>query len=184
MGLDDQDLSAEEQRLAADLARLAVDPSAERGAAIMAAVRGSHPQDRSAVRPWRLVLAGVGAIAILMAGTVGAVASSGEALPNYPNYSLRMFGEQVRLVVADPAGREQLRISFAKSRIYQARSILTLGDVSNARGLLRDSREYLAQTRKDLGSLSSSEQGQIQNQLNQAEADEHQAEMQLNQEGE
>jgi hypothetical protein len=184
MGLDDQDLSAEEQRLAADLTRLAVDPSAERRAGIMAAVRGSHPQDRSAVRPWRLVLAGVGAVAILMAGTVGAVASSGEALPNNPNYSLRVFGEQVRLVVADPAGREQLRISFAKSRIYQARSILTLGDVSNARGLLRDSREYLAQTRKDLGGLSSSEQGQIQNQLNQAEADEHQAEMQLNQEGE
>ena len=184
MGLDDQDLSAEEQRLAAELARLAVDPSAERRAGIMAAVRGSHPQDRSAVRPWRLVLAGVGAVAIFMAGTVGAVASSGEALPNNPNYSLRVFGEQVRLVVADPAGREQLRISFAKSRIYQARSILTLGDVSNARGLLRDSREYLAQTRKDLGSLSSSEQGQIQNQLNQAEADEHQAEMQLNQEGE
>jgi hypothetical protein len=184
MGLDDQDLSAEEQRLAADLARLAADPSAERRAAIMAAVRGSHPQDRSAVRPWRLVLAGVGAVAILMAGTVGAVASSGEALPNNPNYSLRVFGEQVRLVVANPAGREQLRISFAKSRIDQARSILTQGDVSNARGLLRDSREYLAQTRKDLGSLSSSEQGQIQNQLNQAEEDEHQAEMQLNQEGE
>jgi phage-related protein len=41
----------------------------------------------------------------------------------------------------------------------------------------------LDQAKKDLGSLPPSEQGQIRNQLNQAEANEHQAELQLNQDG-
>jgi hypothetical protein len=93
-----------------------------------------------------------------------------------------MFGEQVRLALADPAGREQMRIAFANARIAQAQAILA-HDRSNAKGLLRDSREYLIQTRNDLGNVPPGSQGQIQTQLNQAEAAEHQAEAQLNQNG-
>jgi hypothetical protein len=117
-----------------------------------------------------------------MASTGGAVAASGDALPNSPNYSLRTLGEQVRLALASPVGREQLRIAFANARTTQAQAILS-HDRSNAKGLLRDSRQYLNQTRNDLGSVPAGQQGQIQNQLNQAEAAEHQAEIQLNQAG-
>jgi hypothetical protein len=182
MELDDQDLSGDERRLAAELGGLARDAGAERSARIMAAVRSARAPRRAVFGPWRLALAGVGAVGILMASTGGAVAASSDALPSNPNYSLRMFGEQVRLALADPAGREQMRIAFANARIAQAQAILA-HDRSNAKGLLRDSREYLIQTRNDLGNVPPGSQGQIQTQLNQAEAAEHQAEAQLNQNG-
>jgi hypothetical protein len=183
MELDDQDLSGDERRLAGELAALAVDASAERRDRIMAAVRSSHEPRRAVTGPWRLALAGLGAVGILMASAGGVVAASGDALPNSPNYSLRVLGEQARLALADPTAREQLRIAFATSRINQAQAILG-HDRSNAKGLLRDSRGYLNQTRNELGSVPANQQGQIQNQLNQAEAAEHQAEAQLNQGGE
>jgi hypothetical protein len=183
MELDDQDLTLDERRLAAELGALAEDASAERRNRIMAAVRSSHAPSRSVIGPWRVALAGLGAVGILMASTGGAVAASGDALPNSPNYSLRTFGEQVRLALADPSGREKLRIAFATTRINQAQAIL-VHDRSNAKGLLRDSRQYLNQTRNELGTVPSNQQGQIQKQLNQAEAAEHQAEAQLNQGGE
>ena len=182
MELDDQYLSGDERHLAAELGGLARDAGAERSARIMAAVRSAHAPRRAVFGPWRVALAGLGAVGILMASTGGAVAASGDALPSSPNYSLRMFGEQVRLVMADPSARERLRIAFANARIAQAQMILA-HDRSNAKGLLRDSREYLTQTRNDLGSVPAANQGQIQNQLNQAEAAEHQAEAQLNQNG-
>jgi hypothetical protein len=183
MELDDQDLSPEEQRLAAQLEELAFSPSPERRASIMAAVRTTPLPGRSVIGRWRIAFAVVGAAAILMVSTVGAVASSGEALPNNPNYSLRLLGERVRLALADPTTREHLRIAFAQARIAQVQPTLAHGDRSNAKGLLRDSREYLDQARKDIGNLPRSEQGQVENQLNQAEVDEHQAESQLSQEG-
>lgn len=184
MELAGDELSAEERRLALELGQLASDPTPERHAAIMAAVRSSRLPRQGVIGPWRLALAGVAAAAIVLASTVGAVAFSGDALPDSPKYSLRVFGEQVRLALAEPTTREQLRIDFAHARISQARAILGHGDRSNARGLLRDSREYIAQTRKNLANVPAGEQGQIQNQLNQTEADEHQAENQLNQGGE
>lgn len=183
MELDDQELSGDERRLAAELGTLAEDASAERRGRIMAAVRSSHAPRRAVIGPWRVALAGLGAVGILMASTGGAVAASGDALPNSPNYSLRTFGEQVRLALADPSGREMLRIAFANARINQAQAILA-HDRANAKGLLRDSRGYLNQVRNDLGSVPASQQGQIESQLNQAEAAEHQAEAQLHQGGE
>jgi hypothetical protein len=182
MELDDQDLTLEERRLAAELGALAEDAGAERRNRIMAAVRSSHAPRRAVLGPWRVALAGLGAVGILMASTGGAVAASGDALPNSPNYSLRTFGEQVRLALADPSGREKLRIAFANARINQAQAILP-HDRANAKGLLRDSRQYLNQTRNELGSVPAGQQGQIQDQLNQAEAAEHQAEAQLDQSG-
>jgi hypothetical protein len=183
LALDDADLSADERQLAGELAGLAVDASAERRARIMAAVRASNPPRRVLAGGWRVALAGMVAAGVLMASAGGALAASSDALPSSPNYFLRTFGEQVRLALADTASREQLRIAFANERISQARTILT-HDRSNARGLLRDSREYLTQTRTDLGTLPANEQGPTQNQLNQAEAAEHQAEAQLNENGE
>jgi hypothetical protein len=183
VGIDNQDLSADERRLAAQLEKLAVSPSPERRANIMAAVRAAQPARRSFIGRWRVALAVAGAAAILMTSTVGAVASSGDALPNNPNYSLRVLGEQVRLALADPSTREHLRIAFANTRIAQAQATIAHGDRSNAKGLLRDSHQYLDQARKDIGNLPRSEQGEIENQLNQAEANEHQAEAQLGQNG-
>ena len=184
MALNDQDLSPDEQRLVAELASITEDPAPDRRALIVAAVRSAPSQPHRLVRPWRLVIAAAAAIALLAASTIGAVAASADALPSSPNYSLRSFGEMVRLTLADPSTREQLRIAFAQSRISQARSVLRQGDRSNAKGLLHDSRDYLAETKQDISSLSSGEQGAVQNQLNQAEAQQNQAEVQLNQQGE
>ena len=183
MELDSEGLSASERQLVAELSDLGVSPRPEQHAAIMAAVRRSQDVRPSVIGRWRLALVGLGAAAILIASSVGAVAASNDALPSSPTYSVRVAVEQVRLTLASPAGREQLRIAFANARIDQARAILRQGDRSNAEGLLHDSRGYLDQTKKDLGNLPAGEQGQIQNQLNQAEANEQQAEKQLNQEG-
>jgi hypothetical protein len=183
MELNDGELSAAEQELAGELAALGVNPSPGTHAAIMAAVRRSQTARPSVIGRWRPALVGLSAAALLVLTSVGAVAASNDALPSSPTYSLRVGTEQVRIALSSPAGREQLRIDFANARTNQARAILRQGDRADAKGLLRDSRAYLDQAKKDLGSLSPSEQGQIQNQLNQAEANEHQAELQLNQDG-
>ena len=183
MEVNEEGLSAAERQLAAELSALGVNPSPQKSAAIMAAVRRSQDVRPTVVRRWRLALVAFGAAALLALSSVGAVAASNDALPSSPTYSLRFAGEQVRLALASPAAREQLRIDFANARVNQARAILSQGGHSDAQSLLRDSRGYLAQARKDLGSLPANEQGQIQNQLNQAETNEHQAEAQLNQDG-
>lgn len=184
MALDDGELSPDEQRLAAELARLAVDPSPERRRRILTAVRAAPAPRPALLRPWRVAIAVAAALVLLAAGAAGALAASSDALPNSPNYPLRSIGERVRLALADPAGREQLRISFAQSRIAQARTVLKRDDRSNARSLLRDSRAYLGDAQQDLHNVPSGEQGTVQNQLNQAQAQQDDAEGQLNQQGE
>lgn len=183
MELNDRDLSADERRLADELASLIQDPSADRRVRIMSAVRNLPVAPPRSVRRWRLAIAAIAAAALLVITSVGALAASSEALPNSPNYHLRSFGEQLRLTFADPTTREQLRISFAQSRISQARIVLQRGDRTDARGLLRDSRQYIAETKQELAALPSGEQGQIENQLNQTQTDQNQAESQLNQQG-
>ena len=183
MELNDEGMSAADRQLAGELAALGVNPSPEKVTAIMAMVRRSQDARPSVVRRWRLALVAFGAAALLALSSVGAVAASNDALPSSPTYSLRFAGEQARLALASPAGREQLRIDFANARINQARAILKQGGRTDAKSLLRDSRGYLAQTKKDLASLPPNEQGAIQKQLNQAEANENQAELQLNQDG-
>lgn len=186
MEIDDRELSAAERDLAMRLAQLADDPSPERRAAIMAAVRGAREPrlaPRTTMGGWRPALAILAAAVILSASTVGVLAASADALPSSPTYSLRVFGERVRLTVADPTSRAQLRITFAHARIVQARMALGHGDRSDAQVLLRDSRQYIDQAQNELGDVPSGQQGQIQNQLNQAGNDEHQAESQLNQQG-
>jgi hypothetical protein len=183
MELNDQDLSAAERQLAVELAGLTQVPSAERRAVIMAAVRNAPGPRRQVFRPRRMAIAAAAAVCLLAVSSVGAVAASADALPSSPTYSLRSFGELVRLTFAVPSAREQLRLAFAQSRICQARAVLQQGDRSDAKGLLRDSRQYLAQTKQDIGNLSSGEQGEVQNQINQTEVQQSQAEAQLNQEG-
>jgi hypothetical protein len=183
MELNDDGMSATERALAGELAGLGVDPSPEKRASIMAAVRRSQIARPSVIRRWRFALVGSGAAALLALSSVGAVAASNDALPSSPTYSLRLAGEQFRIALASPTGRQQLRIDFANARTNQALAMLKQGGRTDASNLLRDSRGYLAQTKKDLGKLPANEQGQIQNQLNQAEANEHQAELQLNQTG-
>lgn len=183
MELDGEGLSTTERRLAAELSALGVNPSAEKHAAIMAAVRSSQTVPPAVIGRWRLALVGLSAAALLLLSSVGVVAASKDALPSSPAYSLRAGGEQVRIALASPVGREQLRIDFANARTNQARTILKQGGRADAKGLLRDSRAYLNQAKQDLSSLPADEQGQIQNQLNQAEANEDQAEVQLNQDG-
>lgn len=184
MAIGDPDLTPEEQVLAATLEGLADDPSSERRARIMAAVRDARVP-RPARVPLRRVLAGVAvALVLLAASSAGVIAASADALPSSPNYPLRGVGERIRLTFGDPATREQLRVSFARSRISQAQSLLPLGDRTDAKQLLVDSRQYLADARQDVGSLSPDEQGQVQNQIDQAEEQQNQAEAQLNQSGE
>ncbi|GAC1650363.1 MAG: hypothetical protein NVS9B11_23510 [Candidatus Dormibacteraceae bacterium] len=183
MELKDEGLSTTERALAGELVGLGVNPSPEKHAAIMAAVRRSQSIQPSVIGRWRPALVALVAAALLVLSSVGAVAASSDAVPSSPTYSLRIAGEQTRLAFASPAGREQLRIAFANARINQALAVLKQGDRADVRGLLRDSRGYLAQVKKDLAGLPANEQGQIQNQLNQAEANEHQAEEQLNQSG-
>jgi hypothetical protein len=180
MELNDS-LSPDEAKLAAELSQLAADPTAERRAAIMAAVRASPAGPRPVLGRWRVALAGAVAVAILTGSVVSALAASSGALPSSPAYSLRLAFERCSITLAGPADGEQLRISYATERIAQARATLSRGDHSDAGALLRDSRAYLTETRKDLGTLPQGEQGQVQNQLDQAQADQHQAEAQLNQ---
>jgi uncharacterized protein DUF5667 len=177
------DLSPAEQKLANELSGLAVDPSPAAQEAIMRSVRTAV---RSVKRRWRLgwrvTAAAVAAILILITGTVGVLAATSEALPHSPAYSLRLMGEQIRIAIASPVGREQLRIQFARDRFQQAGQVVQ-NNRSDARRLVDDGHSYLVQTQRDLPSLSAGEQGQVQNQLNQAGQDEQAAQNQLNQEG-
>ena len=179
------ELSPVQQELVSQLSRMADDPSPATRESIMRAVSVAARAEAGAHRgrwSWRLVTALASAVLVVIAGTVGVLAASSEALPDSPAYRLRFVGEQARLVVADPVGREQLRIQFARDRFHQAQ-----GEVhenrSNAKQLVDDGRNYLDQTRRDLPSLSTGEQGQVTNQLNQAGQDQKSAEGQLNQQG-
>jgi hypothetical protein len=183
MGVDENDLSAVERQLAEEISRLAVDPTPERRAAILRAVRVSQASQPSQLGSRRWALAAVGAIALLLVGTVGAAAASTDALPSSPTYPVRGVVEQSRIWLAGPAAKEQLRIEFAKSRFAQALSALTHGDRSDADVLVRDGSQYLDDARNDIGTVPAGEQGSVQNQLNQAQNDEQQAEDQLNQQG-
>jgi hypothetical protein len=179
---DDDGLSASERRLVSLLSELADDPSPQSQAAIMAAVSKATRGRPIGIARWRPAIAGLAAAAAIVGSTVG-VAASGEALPNSPAYPVRVAVERVWLTVSGPTDREHLRLTFANARISQAKSQLSQGDRANAESLLRDSRSYLNDAKNDLGGVPANEQGQIQNQLNQTQADEQQSETQLNQEG-
>ena len=130
-----------------------------------------------------MAVATLAAALVLITGTVGAVAASSQALPDSPAYALRFAGEDVRLIVASPVGREQLRIGFARDRFQQATAVVHRSR-SAANRLIADGGNYLQQTRVDLPALPTSEQGQVQNQLTQAGQDQQAAEQELNQTGE
>jgi hypothetical protein len=183
--MSDDELSPEEQDLVLELSSLAADPSADRRDSIMQAVRAAR-QVAAPRATWRLrrrVLAAVTVAALLLiVSTVGALAASSQALPSSPTYGLRVAGEQCRLAIASPVGREELRIQFARDRFRQAQDVVR-ENRSVAKRLIGDGRDYLDQTRRDLGALPSGEQGEVQNQLNQAGEDEKAAQGQLNQVG-
>lgn len=183
--MSDDELSPEEQDLARELSSLAADPGDARRDSIMQAVRAAR-QEAAPSATWRLrrrVLAVVSVTALLLiVSTVGALAASSQALPSSPTYGLRFAGEQCRLAIASPVGREELRIQFARDRFHQAQDVVR-GNRSVAKRLIEDGRGYLDQTRRDLGALPSGEQGEVQNQLNQAGEDQKAAQGQLNQAG-
>jgi hypothetical protein len=181
MDVDGDELTQDEQRLAASLAGLAREPTAERKARIMTAVRKSNQPRQAVFGRWRIALAGGATLVMLIASAVGGVAASGDALPSKPNYPLRVLGEQVRLALSDTTSREKLRISFAHARIDQARAALAHGNRADAEDLLRDSHEYLAATQRDIGNVPSEERSQINDQMNAAQSDEHAAETQVSQ---
>ncbi|MDQ2943370.1 MAG: anti-sigma factor [Candidatus Dormibacteraeota bacterium] len=179
-------LSPAEQEIARELSRLAADPSPASRDSIMRAVRaGRQAQAR---RPggglrWRLIAVVAATLLLLVGGTSGAVAASSQALPHNPAYTLRFVNEKVRLTVANPVGRVELRIDFARDRFRQAQLVVR-ENRSDAMRLIDDGRVYLDQARRDLSSLPAGEQGRMENPLNQAGQDQKAAENQLNQYGE
>jgi hypothetical protein len=181
----DDELSPTEQDLAKELARLAADPSDARRDSIMRVVRAAR-QESARPAPWHLrrrIVAVIAAAVLVIASAVGVLAASTQALPDSPTYGLRFAGESVRLAVANPVGREELRIQFARDRFHQAQAVVR-ENRPIAKRLIDDGRDYLDQTRRDLPSLSGGEQGEVQNQLNQAGEAEKAAQGQLNQNGE
>lgn len=179
------DLSPAEQDLARELSGLAIDPSPAARASIMRAVlvaRGTEPKAPRWRLRWRVMTAVVAAVVVLITGTIGAMAASSNALPNSPAYTLRGAGEQVRIVLASPLGREQLRIEFARDRFKQVPAVVHVSHSAASR-LIADGSAYLEQAQRDLQSLSADEQGQVENELNDAGGDEQAAQDQLNQEG-
>ena len=185
MAMNDE-LSPVEQDLAGQLSRLTVDPTPDARKSIMRAVSAARHAEPRAHRwrlRWRVTTAVVAAILVLIAGTVGAFAASTQALPNSPAYTLRGAGEQIRIALASPVGREELRIQFARERFHQVPAIAHRSR-SDAMRLINDGSAYLDETRRDLPSLSADEQGQIENQLNQAGQDQQGAQGDLNQGGE
>jgi len=180
------DLSTVENEIARELSRLAADPSPASRDSIMQAVRARReaaavPQ-RLDLR-WRLTALVAAILVLLIGSTMGAVAASGRALPHSPAYPLRFVGEQVRLAVASPVGREELRIGFARDRFGQVQAVVR-ENRSDAQRLIDDGRGYLDQARRNQSSLTAGEQGRIENQLDQAGQDQKAAENQLNQDGE
>ena len=180
-----EEMSFSEQKLASELGHLAADLDSSTRKAIMRAVMAATLTEAAPRRlGWRgRFLAPVaGALVLLIAGTVGAFAASSNALPKTPAYQIRLAGEEIRLTLADPKGRQQLRIGFARDRFRQAQQIAH-SDRADAQLLIDGGGGYLAQTRRDLGSLPPDEQGQVQSQLNQAEEDQNQTQSQVAQHG-
>jgi len=175
------ELSPSEQEIARDLSALGADPSPASRESIMRGVHAAAPRVRWHLS-WRLLTAVAAAALLLGASTIGAMAASSQALPHSPAYPLRFAGEGIRLAVANPADREHLRIDFARDRFHQAREVVR-ENRSDAKQLIVDGRDYLAQARRDLSSLSADEQGQVESEINQAGDDERSAEGQLNQQG-
>jgi len=177
-------LSASELEIADRLWKLAADAGQADTESIMQAVRAARltAGPRRQHRPQRIVLGALMAAALLLTSAVGAVAASSQALPDSPAYTLRFTGEQVRLAVASPVGREQLRIQFARDRFHQAQDVVSQNR-PNAKRLISDGSDYLQQARHEVSSLPAGEQGPVESQLNQAGADQAAAENQLNQDG-
>jgi hypothetical protein len=179
------DLTPVEQELAQRLSGLGADPSPATQASIMRAVRAARPAEATRQRfqfRWRLPVAVAAAFVLVFTATVGVLAASSEALPHSPAYTLRLVGEEVRLAVAGPVGREQLQIQFARDRFLQAGQVVH-DNHSDATRLVDDGGIYLDRARRNLPSLTANQQGQVQNQLNQAGQDQQAAEQQLNQNG-
>jgi hypothetical protein len=180
------ELSPSEQETAQELSSLAEDPSPASRDWIMHGIHAALAKGAPRARwhlSWRLVMAVAVAALLLGVGTIGAMAASSQALPHSPAYPLRFAGEGIRLAVASPADKEHLRIDFARDRFHQAGDVVR-ENRSDAKQLIVDGREYLAQARRDLSSLSADEQGQVESEINQAGDDERSAEGQLNQQGE
>lgn len=184
MAMND-DLSPAEQDLARELSGLGIDPSPAARDSIMRAVsaaRSAEPKTHRWRLRWRVMTAAVAAVLVLITASIGAMAASSQALPNSPAYTLRGAGEEVRIVLASPLGRERLRIEFARDRFKQVPTVIHVSR-SEAGRLIADGSAYLDQAQRDLPSLAVDEQGQVENELNNAGADETAAQDQLNQEG-
>jgi hypothetical protein len=130
-------------------------------------------------RSWRLADVAMAAVLVAIIVAVGVIALSSQALPSGPAYGLRSAGEQIRLAVGTPLGREQLRIQFARDRFHQAVQVVNQNR-SDASRLIDDGSVYLDKAWRDLPSLSAIDQVQIRLQLTDADEDQEDAQVTLN----
>ena len=189
--MDGQDeLTPAEALLARRIAELGATPSATAQQRIMAAVLASlnaapnpllqHPGRRSA---FRSLMLGLAAAAAVSAGAIGAIAASAHALPNSPVYRLRVAGEGVRLATSDTAGKEQLRIGFARDRLAEAHALRGSEQSAATEALLKDAQSYLSDAQQDLSLLPEEQRNQVQSEIDKVEGDEHAAELEAIQQG-
>ena len=181
--MDGQDeLTPAEALLARRIAELGSTPSATARQRIMAAVRESLDvaPDPLLERPgrrfgFRSLMVGVGVAAAVIAGTVGALAASVHALPSSPAYRLRVAEEDLRLMISDPAGKEQLRIDFARDRLAEARALHGSDQTAVTRTLLKDARSYLSDAQQDSSTLSDGQRNQVLSEINTVFGEEREA---------
>jgi hypothetical protein len=170
--VEDDNLSPESVELAERLRQTVADPSPERQRRIMAGVRSRWPDNVPSRTAWwsmrrGLAAALVAAVALLAIGTATAMASS-HALPNDPSYRLRGVIEQVRIGVSDPAGREQLRLDFARQHTGEALAIAhERPDLAAI--LVADSRRYLQDAGAGLDAVPQSSRAEFESELQQAQ---------------
>jgi hypothetical protein len=163
------DLSQAQRDVAEQLSQLAADPGDSARMRIMAAVRRAPGRltvgQRRVLwaRGWRLALVATAAFAAIVGGASGAMAASSESLPSSPAYTLRLAGENVRLLVTlDRAAKIKLQAAFVADRLRQAREAVSRVSPQVAKELLRDAHAYLADAQRATAELSADERSQAE----------------------
>lgn len=182
MELEDE-LATEDLELAARLFGLRRNPSTEARARIIAAVRSAAgPAITVPHRPaWRRRTAtmAMGVTAVLAGSSVAAFAATADATPGSPAYAVRVAGEDLRLAVADPRGKEYLRSQFAQGRLRQFGRPGAGGHEAGLT-LLRDAKTYLEQAAKGIKTVSGDEREQIDAEIHNLQREEQRDEGQIN----
>jgi Domain of unknown function (DUF5667) len=108
---------------------------------VEASIEQSRTVRAPARSPWRLVLAGAGAAALLAAGSVAASANS---LPDSPLYPVKGALERVEGVLAfSPADRLTYHLNLAQTRLTEAEAMIAGHRVDLAEQALADMNQQL-----------------------------------------